>query len=186
MRIFEVTVLTLGLTMDVFGVSIAVGLALPHSTFRQRTRLSWHFAVFHFLMPILGWVVGIGVARLIARFDHCAAFVLLSFVGGRMIWEAREQRERLFTKDPTRGLTLVFLCVATSIDALVLGFSLALLEVQIWHVAILLGLVAALMTFIGLNTGSTLGQRFRGWAHLIGGTAIIAVGVKIMLEHTVG
>jgi len=184
MPVFEVLVLTLGLTMDVFGVSIAVGLSLPNSTLGQRMRLTWHFALFHFVMPVLGWRAGISVAQLIAQFDHWVAFALLSFVGGRMIREAHHGTQE-FTGDPTRGLTMIFLCFATSIDALVLGLSLALLDVAIWHVSVLIGLMAALMTSIGLNTGSRLGRRFQAWAHVVGGTAIIAIGVKIIVEHVV-
>ncbi len=184
MRVFEVITLTLGLTMDVFGVSLAVGLALPRSALRQRIRLAWHFAWFHFLMPVLGWLVGLTIARMVAQFDHWVAFGLLSFVGGHMLWEAREG-PATFSKDPTRGLTMVMLCIATSIDAWALGLSLAMLKVAIWHVSVMLGLVGALMTFVGLNAGARVGQRFQRWTHLVGGLAIIAVGLKIIVEAAI-
>lgn len=181
MRVFEVITLTLGLTVDVFGVSVAVGLAMPESTLRQRVRLGWHFAWFHFLMPVLGWMLGLTVARLVAQFDHWVAFGLLSFVGGHMLLEARAGSVT-FSKDPTSGATMVMLCIATSIDAFALGLSLALLDVEIWHVSAILGLAAAVMTFVGLNAGARVGERFQGWACVVGGIAIIAVGVKIILE----
>lgn len=185
MQLLEVFALALGLTLDVFSVSIAVGLSLPDSTLRQRCRLTFHFALFHFFMPVLGWLAGLTIQRQIAGFDHWVAFGLLSFVGVKMIREARYRHE-LFTEDPTRGVTMVVLCIATSVDALALGVSVALLNVNIWNVGILLGLFAALMSSIGLNAGAKVGYYCQPWSHWIGGLAIITVGLKILIEHTIG
>ncbi len=101
-----------------------------------------------------------------------------------MIWEEQEEdAAEAFKSDPTRGLTMVVLCIATSIDAFTVGLSLALLEVQIWHISFLLGIVAGLMTLLGFQAGSRVGNGFRRYAHWIGGLAIIGVGMKILLEH---
>jgi len=186
MSVIEIAALSLGLTLDVFSVSVGVGLTMPDATVRQRVRLGWHFAVFHFLMPVAGWLAGMRVSQLMSHLDHWVAFVLLSFVGGRMIWEERgEQTSEVFKNDPTRGLMMVVLCVATSVDAFAVGLSLALLRVHIWLISFLLGLVAGLMTLLGFQAGAKVGNRFRRYAHWIGGLAIIGVGVKILVEHLV-
>ncbi len=183
MLILEVLALALGLTMDVLSVSIAVGLSLPDSSLRQRLRLTFHFALFHFLMPALGWLAGISIQQQIRSFDHWIAFVLLSALGIKMIKDWRSE-EDVFSNDPTRGMTMVTLCIATSIDALAVGVSIALLHVDVWQVGILVGLSAALMTTIGLNFGRSIGQKMQSWARLFGGLAIIAVGVKILIDHS--
>ncbi len=182
MHLLEIFALALGLTMDVFSVSVAVGLALPESTARQRVRLAFHFGLFHFLMPVLGWLAGLTVQERLAAFDHWIAFGLLTAVGIKMISEWREERGT-FSGDPTRGLTVIVLCVATSVDALALGISVALLHSEIVHMGILLGLSAALMTWVGFGAGTRFGDRLQSKAHLIGGIAVIAVGVKILIEH---
>lgn len=182
MHLLEIFALALGLTMDVFSVSVAVGLALPDSTARQRVRLAFHFGLFHFLMPVIGWLAGLAVQEQVVAFDHWIAFGLLSAVGTKMIREWRGEQES-FSGDPTRGLTMVVLCIATSIDALALGISAALLHTEIVHVGILLGLSAALMTWVGFGAGARVGHRLQSKAHLIGGIAVISVGVKILIEH---
>ena len=181
MRLIDLLGLALGLTMDVFSVSIAVGLTLVQPSVRQRFRLTFHFALFHFFMPVLGWLAGMTIRKQIESFDHWVAFGLLTAVGVKMIWQSRGEGET-FTSDPTRGITMVILCFATSVDAMALGVSTALIGVNIWQIGVLLGLSAALMTSIGMNLGSGVGQRLQKWAHIVGGIAVIGVGAKILIE----
>jgi len=175
-----------GLAMDAFAVSIAVGLGLKTVTFRHTFRLGFHFGWFQFFMPILGWLAGRQVASIISDYDHWVAFGLLSFVGGKMLWEAWHKTSALAAADPTRGLSLILLSIATSIDALAVGLSMALLGVSIWIPCVIIGLVAAAMTSLGITLGSRLGKNWGTGAHLLGGCVLVLIGLKILWDHLYG
>lgn len=174
--------------MDAFAVSIGAGLQLKEVTPRQTFRLAWHFGLFQALMPIVGWLAGLSVVKWIAPVDHWLAFALLAIIGGRMIYEAvREGADRDDERaDPTRGWTLVLLSVATSIDALAVGLSLALLDVSIWWPAVVIGIVAGAFTTVGLQLGKRFGALLGRRMEIIGGIILIAIGVKILIEHLAG
>ena len=163
--------ISLGLAMDAFAVSIASGLKLARPTPRHVFRLSFHFGLFQFLMPVIGWYAGRQMAALIAGFDHWIAFGLLSLVGGRMLWEAGSGKEAESKADPTRGMMLVALSVATSIDALAAGVSLAFLQQAIWIPSASIGVVTATLTAIGMGFGSRFGRRWGRWAEVRNGRA---------------
>ena len=134
--------LAVALAMDAFAVSLAAGAVLCPVTFRHCFRLSFHFGLFQGVMPIIGWLAGMTVQQFISAWDHWLAFALLSFLGLRMIHEAvRESHERDQATDPSRGMTLVILSIATSIDALAIGLTLAMIEVTIWMPALVIGVV---------------------------------------------
>jgi len=183
---FEIIAIAVALAMDAFAVSVAVGLLLGRVTARQTFRLAWHFGLFQALMPIVGWIGGLTVRPWIECFDHWVAFALLAFVGGKMLLEAyRGDRERGEGVDPTRGWSLVVLAVATSIDALAVGLSLAMVQVSIWFPALIIGLVAAGFTAVGVHLGRLVGsvdQLARGSCAL-GGLVLIAIGLRILWEH---
>jgi manganese efflux pump family protein len=149
--------------------------------FRPGFRLSFHFGLFQFMMPIVGWAAGTTFVRFIEGYDHWIAFGLLAYVGGKMIKEAFE-KEREIGADPTRKWTLVMLAIATSIDALAVGLSLALLKVPILYPSLIIGVVAAGMTAAGLALGSRLGK-FGKRMELIGGLVLIGIGLRIVIEH---
>src|SRR5512145_3318729 len=135
--------IALALAMDAFAVALGAGLTLERLTGRHLFRLGFHFGLFQAMMPVVGWLAGLTVQHWIAAYDHWVAFGLLAFVGGKMLYEAlRSEDEEKEAGDPTRGLTLVILSVATSIDALAVGLSLAMLGVNIWLPALVIGLVA--------------------------------------------
>jgi len=173
------------LAMDAFAVAIAVGSRLEKLSGRHLFRLSFHFGLFQFLMPIIGWFLGRQVERLVYSFDHWVAFGLLAFIGGKMIWEsfAHDGTGSALT-DPTRKWSLIVLSVATSIDALAVGLSLALLNVQIVTASIVIGIVAAGMTLVGMKFGRALGERFGRRMELMGGLILVAIGIKIVLQHS--
>lgn len=175
--------LALGLAMDALAVAIAVGLGLGRVSFRQTFRLAFHFGLFQFFMPLLGWAAGTGLTHWIAHYDHWLAFLVLAYVGGRMIWEARKPKELRFTGDPTRGWMLVTLSVATSLDAFAVGLSWGMVQENLWLGAVVIGLVAGLMTTLGLRYGSRLGARWGRRAEIAGGVLLILIGLKILLEH---
>ncbi len=182
---FTTLVIAVALAMDAFAVAIGTGATLKSVDARQTFRLAWHFGLFQALMPILGWVVGWHVQGLIEAFDHWIAFGLLAFVGVRMIRESLDPDPETPKHDPTRGVTLVMLSVATSIDALAVGLSMAVLRVSVWVPAAIIGVVAALFTVLGLQIGRWAGAAGR-WGRLAeigGGLVLVGIGVKILVEH---
>lgn len=172
-----------GLAMDAFAVSIGAGLTLKTVDARQTFRLAWHFGLFQALMPIIGWLAGLSVERWIAPVDHWIAFGLLAVIGGKMIYEALKDDEETRRGDPTKGWSLVLLSVATSIDALAVGLSLALLDVSIWWPAVVIGLVAGAFTTMGMQLGKRFGALLGRRMEVVGGIVLIAIGVKILVEH---
>ena len=187
MNWLELLGISVGLAMDAFAVAIAAGLTIAPVTPRHTFRLAFHFGLFQFMMPVLGWSAGTLVASRIAGWDHWLAFVLLSYVGGKMLWEAFGARRSSGPKsDPTRGLTLVTLSVATSIDALAVGLSMAFLRVSIWIPSVVIGIITALITAVGIGFGARLGPRCGRWAEVAGGCVLIAIGVRIVFSHVSG
>jgi len=175
--------IALGLAMDAFAVSLACSAALGEATNRQTFRLSFHFFIFHVTMPLVGWLAGMEIVRFIRNFDHWVALALLLFVGGKMVRESFRPGTVKLSADPTRGWSLVLLSVATSIDALAIGLSFAMLKMNVWYPVILIGLVAAGMTILGMKVGNLLGRAFGRKMELVGGMILIAIGFKIFAEH---
>jgi putative Mn2+ efflux pump MntP len=179
--------IAVGLAMDAFAAAIAVSVGLGRLSGRQTFRLAWHFGLFQALMPVLGWYGGLSVERWIRTWDHWLAFALLLLVGGRMLASGlRRGRDEPPRLDPTRGVSLVVLSVATSIDALAVGLSFAALGVRIWLPSAIIGVTAGLMTTLGSALGSRLGDRFGRWMEVLGGVLLIAIGVRIVFTHLTG
>jgi putative Mn2+ efflux pump MntP len=175
------------LALDAFAVSAAVTASLPRVTGRHVFRLAWHFGLFQALMPVLGWLGGAALARRLGLFDHWIAFALLSALGGRMIWQSfGAEVQRTAGADPTRGLSLVALSVATSIDALAVGLSLGLMGVVIWYPAVVIGVVALALTSVGALIGHRVGRALGRWASRAGGAVLILIGARIVVEHLLG
>jgi putative Mn2+ efflux pump MntP len=171
--------------MDAFAVSIAVGSRLKAISFRPLFRLSFHFGLFQFMMPVIGWYFGSRIEHLMRDYDHWIAFGLLFTIGAKMIYESiTKSDEDRSLKDPTRKWSLVVLSVATSIDALAVGLSIALLGIEVWTASIIIGIVACVMTAIGMVFGRNLGAIFGKRMEFIGGMILIGIGIKIVIEHT--
>jgi len=182
-NMLTIFIIALGLAMDAFAVAITVGYVLPRFSYRAVFRLSWHFGLFQFLMPILGWAAGLTVNQWIMSYDHWIAFGLLGFIGGKMIYESFQFKSVKNRTDPTRGWNLIILSVATSIDALAIGLSMAVLGVRVWQPSAIIGVVAATMTVAGMYLGRTMGQHLGHRMEFIGGIILIGIGVKILIEH---
>jgi len=177
--------IAVALAMDAFAVALGVGVTVSPLTGRHFFRLGFHFGLFQALMPIIGWLAGRTVQSYIVDFDHWIAFGLLAAVGGHMIYEAfHPEREERQPGDPTRGYSLLFLSIATSIDALAVGLTLAMLDITVWFPALVIGLVAALFTLIGMLIGRKAGDAWGARVEVLGGVVLIAIGLKIVIEHT--
>ncbi|MBN2343249.1 MAG: manganese efflux pump [Deltaproteobacteria bacterium] len=178
----EVILVALALAVDAFTVGVAVGIS--HRQPRQIFRLSFHFGLFQALLPLLGAVLGAWMSHIIASVTHWVAFVMLSLVGGKMIYESRRKDENEFyAKDPTRGLTMVMLSVAVSIDALAVGFTLGLQDVSIFWVVSVIGVVAALATLVGMKVAGKIAAKVGHKLEPFAGVVLIALGVKAVIEH---
>ncbi len=169
--------------MDAFAVSICSGTKEITRGLRPTFRLSFHFGLFQFLMPIIGWFLGSWISGYIEVIDHWIAFGLLAFVGIRMIKSGFAKDDVPDNLDPTKGMSLVMLSIATSIDALAIGLSFAMLKVDIWFPGIVIGVVTGLMSLLGLQLGNKLGVKFGKKMEIIGGLILIIIGVRILIEH---
>ena len=169
--------------MDAFAVAVASGVVLCGASRRQVFRLSFHFGLFQFMMPVIGWLAGLSIRIWVDAWDHWVAFALLAFIGGKMIVESfQPSDERDSDKDPTRGMTLVLLSIATIIDALAVGISFAMIDINIWYPCVIIGLVAAGMTAIGMRIGCRVGTKFGHRMEMAGGVVLILIGAKILLQ----
>ena len=182
MSLWYILGIAVSLAMDAFAVSVAACVRVARVNLGHVSRLALSFGFFQFLMPVIGWAAGRGLSRWLEAVDHWIAFVLLAAIGGRMLWESFRASDRP-SRDNTRGWMLLTLSIATSIDALAVGFSMGFLEVSIWMPAVIIGVVAALITAAGAVFGSRLGCRFGVWAERFGGLVLIGIGVKILIDH---
>lgn len=175
-----ITAVALG--ADAFAVSAAVSGGLQEVTFRHTFRLTWHFGLFQALMTLIGWFGGAVVSEHMYGVNNWLAFGILTGLGIKMIVESKDSEERVKDYDPTRGWSLVGLSVATSLDALAIGVSFSLIGMTIWGPAIVIGLAAFLMTFVGTRIGKKAGAHLGEWAERLGGAVLICIGAKIIYQ----
>ena len=185
MNIFLVLSIALALAMDAFAVSVGISLQRKGLSKSQVFRLAFGFGCFQFLMPLLGWLVGQTVIDSIKSIDHWVAFGLLSVIGAKMIFESfkSETSNSNQEKDPTKGFVLLLLSVATSIDALAVGLSFAVLDLPVLVPVLIIGIVAFIMTIIGTKVAHLFGRLLGKRAELIGGCVLILIGIKILFDH---
>jgi putative Mn2+ efflux pump MntP len=182
----QIVLIAVGLSMDAFAVSVAEGMALRQVDRAHMLRVALHFGGFQALMPVAGWLAGTGLHSLIGSFDHWVAFALLMAIGGKMLADAALEFESGRLRQPSRGFRLLGLAVATSIDALAVGVSLAMLRVRIWRPAAIIGGVTGLLCAAGIRMGDRIGSRLGRSAELAGGLVLCAIGLKILLDHLSG
>jgi len=171
----------IALALDAFSVAVSVGAYFRKTTRRQRFRLSFHFGLFQFIMPIIGWLLGEKTTKVFQDYDHWIAFLILSALGIKMIIESKKSVE--IKEDITRGWKLVALSVSTSLDALAVGFGLALLDGQILIMALIIGIIAGGGTYLGIFIGERLAFHFQKRATILAGVVLILIGTQIMLNH---
>lgn len=177
--------IALALAMDAFAVSMGLACGQAGLSRAQRLRLGFSFGLFQFMMPVFGWFAGEGLIRHIRTFDHWLAFLLLVAVGGRMVYESfhKEAGNESSGADRTRGLSLLVLSLATSIDALAVGLSLGVLRAAILYPAAIIGVVCFSMTVLAAKIGPLAGRLAGKRAELVGGLVLIAIGAKILVDH---
>ena len=169
------------LSLDAFAVATVAGLTLGTPSRRQRFRLSFHFGLFQAMMLAVGWLLGSAVARLLHGLDAWVAFALLALVGGNIVRNAlRDGGQKRSVVDPTRGWKLIFLSVGTSLDALAVGISLAMVNFSIVSSALVVGLVSYGMTLLGMGIGQRIGAIWGRRAELLGGVVLILVGLNLL------
>jgi putative Mn2+ efflux pump MntP len=183
MSLLTIFLLALGLGVDAFSVAIGIGASNNKKSWAPVLRLSLAFGLFQFVMPLIGWLAGSTVVDRIQSFDHWIAFALLVLVGGKMIWEGFEKESDEQKTDQTRGWPLFLLSIATSIDALAVGFSFSLLKTALLFPAAIIGVVCFMMTAVGMMFGKGLARIFGKKVEIMGGLVLIAIGMKILIEH---
>lgn len=187
MGFIELFLIGVGLSMDAFAVAICKGLGMKRLNLRHALVIALYFGGFQALMPFLGWLLGAQFQQLIAPIDHWIVFVLLAFIGGKMVWEAvrgGEDEEGSAHEEPKIDhREMLMLAVATSIDALAVGITFAFLQVNIVEAISVIGLTTFVLTVVGVWVGHQFGARFERPATVVGGVVLILIGLKVLLEH---
>lgn len=192
MQPMEIAAAAVGLGVDAFSVCLGIGTRW-HGP-RQKFRMSFHMGLFQFLMPVAGYYASHSVASLVESAAHWIAFALLSGIGGKMLYEAirahpgavAEAEAHVRDRDPTRGWSMVALSLATSLDALAVGFAVGLAHKRIWAGAAVIGVVAGSMALAGIVIGRRAGQRLGRRAEVLGGAILIALGVWMLVRGLLG
>ena len=183
MNFLEILLIAVSLAMDAFAVALSAGTSGHGQKMLPALRLSFYFGFFQFLMPIVGWFAGRHIEQLIHDYNHWVVFGLLAFVGGHMLYEAIQREEHELPVDPTRGVRLLTLSVATSIDALAVGLSLGMLRISIWYPSVVIGVVTAGLSLLGVNLGNRLRGGLCRRMELVGGVVLILIGLRILFSH---
>lgn len=185
MNVLVVFSVALALALDAFAVSVGISLSQKNITRNQILRLASSFGLFQFVMPVIGWLGGKSILKFIKDVDHWVAFGLLFLIGSKMIYESfkRNAKKEKADPDPTKGGSLLVLSVATSIDALAVGLSLAALRLAILYPAAVIGTVAFILTYTGAKIGPVLGHVVGKRAGFSGGLILILIGMKILFQH---
>jgi putative Mn2+ efflux pump MntP len=183
MSIFTLLVLALGLCFDTFAVSISSGLVMNRIDFFNAMKIAFSLAFFQGLMPVLGWFLGSEISSYIRNFDHWIALLLLAFIGIRMIMESLRVEGEKKSFNPLNPKVLLTMSIATSIDALIVGFTLAFVKVNILWAGFIIGAVTFIASMLGILFGKKTGERFGKRLEILGGLILILIGLKIFAEH---
>ena len=187
MGFIELFLIGVGLSMDAFAVSVCEGLNMREKlNIKHAGIIALFFGGFQAIMPLIGYFLGVNFESLIKSFDHWIAFVLLGFIGGKMIWEAVTEKDEENEDNADGSLNikeLFMLAVATSIDALAVGITFAFLSVNIWSSVSIIGVTTFILAFIGVIIGNKFGSKYKNKAEIAGGAILILIGTKILLEH---
>jgi len=182
MGVVSIFLTAFALSMDAFAVSVTKGITLKKINYSIATKVAFFFGLFQGFMPLIGWSLGIRFESYIKSFDHWIALFLLSFIGIKMIFDAREDDDN--NSSTLDNKELIVLSIATSIDALAVGVSFAFLSINIVPICLAIGLISFSMCFMGVLIGDKIGNVFKSYAQMIGGLILILIGINILNEHT--
>lgn len=182
MSIYEIALIGTGLAMDAFAVSICKGLSMKKMSWKKAIIIALYFGAFQGLMPVLGYFLGTTFESLVTQIDHWIAFVLLVFIGSKMIRDAFSYEENNLN-DNVDFKSMVILAIATSIDALAVGITFAFLKTDIMISALIIGIITFLVCILGVKVGNKFGGKYEQKAEVTGGIILIIMGLKILLEH---
>ena len=174
-----------GLAMDAFAVSLGIGTTGQASDPRAKFRLAFHFGFFQGAMTLLGWLLGSTIAGFIGSVDHWVALVLLAYVGVNMIRSGLNPHAECYQSNPSKGKTLMILCVATSLDAMAVGLGMAMLRTPVLFPSLVIGVVTAGLSTFGRFAGTQLGLTFGKRMEILGGLILIGIGLRILYTHIV-
>ncbi|MGN0190638.1 MAG: manganese efflux pump MntP family protein, partial [Candidatus Cryptobacteroides sp.] len=188
-----IVLIAVGLSMDAFAVSVCKGISLKNANWKQSAYVGLWFGIFQALMPLAGYFAGSRFLDIISNWDHWIAFILLFLIGANMIREGISDTKGgndccdSCGKQDLGIRTMFMAAIATSIDALAVGVSfVAIKDLNIWAAVAVIGLVTFAFSAVGVRAGSHIGKKFAGKAEIIGGVILICIGLKIVLEHTLG
>ncbi len=185
--LIEIILIGIGLSMDAFAVAVCKGLAMKRFNKIQAVIIGLYFGFFQALMPIIGWLLGSRFIRYIESVDHWIAFGLLVFIGGKMIVEAVREKnadpEKVIMDQPVDHKEMLFLAIATSIDALAVGISFAAIGTPIFPSSEIIGIITFLLSVAGVYIGNRFGNRYEKKAEIAGGIILIGIGIKVLIEH---
>lgn len=183
MGIVEIIAISIGLAMDAFSVSICKGLAMKKMNWKKAVIIGLYFGGFQALMPLIGYVLGVGFESKITQIDHWIAFILLLIIDGKMIIETLKNEDNTSYNDSIGVKVMLILAIATSIDALAVGITLAFLNTNIVLPVFFIGIITFVLSIIGVKIGNIFGDKYEKKAELVGGVILILIGTKILLEH---
>lgn len=182
MTLIELLLISVGLAMDTFAVSICKGLSMTKINFKKAVIVGLYFGGFQALMPLIGYLFGSTFSNLISNIDHWAAFILLSLIGANMIKEAFSKDDKIYS-DNLNFKNMLILSIATSIDALTIGITFSFLEVNILFAVLSIGIITIELSILGVFIGKKFGNKFESKAKILGGLILILLGMKILIEH---
>ncbi len=182
MKVTELLLLSVGLAMDAFAVSICKGISMKKMNWKKAIIIGLYFGGFQALMPTIGFFLGSAFQSLITNIDHWIAFILLAIIGGGMIKESFEEDSEN-RNDDVSFKTMILLAIATSIDALAVGITFAFLNVNLILAVSLIGIITFIIAVLGTKIGNRFGDKYERKAEIVGGVILILLGLKILLEH---
>ena len=182
MGLTEITILSIGLSMDAFAVAMCKGLSMRKMSWKKAIVIAWYFGIFQAVMPLIGYGLGIKFQQSIANIDHWIAFILLTIIGINMLKEIWSKVESE-SNDNIDFKSMIVLAIATSIDALAIGITFAFLKCNIVFSVTCIGIITFLLSLIGVKIGNIFGAKYEKKAQLVGGLILILLGIKILVEH---
>lgn len=186
MNLFELILISIGLAMDCFAVSFSAGANQKDYKAKGILIVAFMFGLFQAGMPIIGWLGGEVVVRYISQFDHWIAFGILAFIGGKMVLDGIKPEEQKESINILKPSTLIILSIATSIDALAVGFSFSMIQVNIWTSILSIGIASFILSAIGSLLGKKISEKIKPeYAEIAGGIILIIIGLKILISHLI-